>query len=342
MSEIYSRLVDHTITNTNEINDFSVGSAMRAIYEAIAIELEQFYVLTQENIREAIAQGVYSSFGFERRQAVRAYGVVQMYFHNETQHDIIISRGTRFSSNQSSYPQVYETLEDYRVPKGSLAAEVMVYCTSPGSYGNVPANTINVMHSPVVNVREVTNPQAIQTGKDEEPLDELRSRFRLYIESLSKATIPALEYGVREVPEVSGVYIDERTGMVTIYAHDNNGNLPEELKRKIEENIHHYRPAGIPVRVEPVKRVSVDIDITVTLTNKAFVTNRFRTTIKDTVEHYLNSMGTSEHLVISDLIRVVMNIDRQLIYDVDLNLEGNIYLEGYEIIRAGEINVILQ
>ncbi|MEX5590923.1 hypothetical protein, partial [Pseudomonas urmiensis] len=60
MSEIYSRLVDHTITNTREINDFSVGSAMRALYEAISIELEQYYILTRENMMEAIEQGVYS------------------------------------------------------------------------------------------------------------------------------------------------------------------------------------------------------------------------------------------------------------------------------------------
>lgn len=55
MTEIYGRLVDHTITNTNKINDFSIGSAIRAIYEATAREIEQIYILTEENIREAIA-----------------------------------------------------------------------------------------------------------------------------------------------------------------------------------------------------------------------------------------------------------------------------------------------
>src|SRR5690606_22624004 len=93
MTEIYSRLVDYTITNTDEVNDFSVGSAMRAIYEAVSIELEQFYILTRENIREAIEEGVYRSFGYTRQTATKAYGKVRIAYNNPTQHETIITRG---------------------------------------------------------------------------------------------------------------------------------------------------------------------------------------------------------------------------------------------------------
>lgn len=343
MTEIYSRLVDHTITSTNEINDFSVGSAMRAIYESVAIELEQFYILTQENIQEAIERGVYSSFGFNRKQAVRAYGIVQITFHNPIQNDMVISRGSRFSSNQPSFPQVFETRESYLVPKGSLVIDVEAYCTSPGAYGNVPMGVINVMNSPIANVKTVRNIHAIQTGQDEEPLEELRARFRSYIKSLSKATTPAIEYGTREVPEVSGVHIDEKTGLITVYAHDRNGNLSEGLKKKIEDNLEHYRPSGIPLVVKPVIRKDVDINVTVTLTNRAAATTRFRNTIQDAITRYLNNLGTSQHLIMSDLTSVIKQLDRQLIYDIEFkDSEGNIYLEGHEIIKAGQVNVTLK
>lgn len=343
MSEIYSRLVDHTITNTNEINDFSVGSAMRAIYESIAIELEQFYILTKENIEEAIAQGVYESFGFTRKKATRAYGVVVLEFHNATQRDLVISRGTRFSSNLNEYPQDYETLVDYVIPKGSLRGEVQVYCTTTGEVGNVPARVINVMNSPLINLKEVYNPQAIQTGQDEEPLEEMRARFRSYLETLSRATVAALEYGTREVEEVSGVYIDEKTGYITVYAHDRNGNLPEDVKRKIEENLYYYRPAGIPVRVLPVTRKPIDINAVITVTNQLAITNRLRNSIQMEITRYLNNMRTSQDLILADLIRVIMNIDSQLIYDVEItNLNDNVRITGNEIIRAGEVTVKLQ
>ncbi|OLF87064.1 Phage baseplate [Bacillus licheniformis] len=343
MSEIYSRLVDHTITNTREINDFSVGSAMRALYEAISIELEQYYILTRENMMEAIEQGVYSSFGFTRKPAIRAYGIVQIFLHSPASSDMVISRGSRFSSGISEYPQVYETLVDYYIPKGSLVAEVEVYCTSPGSTGNIPADVIDIIQSPIANIRAVTNPQAFQTGQDAEPIEEMRSRFQSFIKSLSRATVPAIDYGTRTVPEVSGVFIHEETGRVNVYAHDRNGNLPDHVKEKIEEVLYYYRPAGIPVRVFPVTRKSIDVDVVVTLTNKVSITDTFRDKIKMEIVRYLNNMQTSQSLVLSDLMSVIKYIDRQLIYDVSFKEPtGNVTLKGSEVIRAGNVTVTLK
>lgn len=343
MSEIYSRLVDYTITNTDEINDFSVGSAMRAIYEAIAMELEQYYVLSRENMVEAIEQGVYSSFGFTRKKAARAYGIVQVSFHNALQSDIILSRGSRFLSSATAYPQIYETLVDYRIPKGSLVADFEVYCLSPGSTGNIPANTLDMMQSPIANVSKVNNPSAFQTGQDLEPLEEQRSRFSAFIKSLSKATKPAIEYGTRTVEEVAGVYVEEETGRVNVYAHDRNGNLPDSVKTKIETVLEDYRAAGIPARVLPVTRKAVDVDVIVTLANKNAITTAFKSRIELEISRYLNSMQTSQNLILSDLVSTIRYLDRQLIYDVSFNdPKGNSLLLGSEIIRAGTVKVTLQ
>jgi len=343
MSEIYSRLVDHTITNTNEINDFSVGSAMRALYEAVAIELEQFYVLTRENIMEAIEQGVYESFNFKRKEATKAYGTVQIAFHNTTQSDIVVPRGTRFSSSNPLYNQIYETLIDYYIPKGSILAEFQVYCTTLGSVGNIPAQAIDTMQTPIANLSSVGNQQAIQTGQDEEPIEETRARFASYITSLSRATVPAIEYGVRSVQNVSGVYIEEETGRINIYAHDRNGNLPENVQTDILNILYYYKPAGIPVRLLPVTREAINVDVTVTLSNKSGITSAFQNQIAQTITNYLNNMTTGQSLILSDLSSAIKYIDRQMIYDVQFNnLKSNVVLKGSEIIRAGNVTVNLQ
>lgn len=343
MSEIYSRLVDYTITNTNEINDFSVGSAARALYEAFSIELEQYYVLTRENMAEAIEQGVYSSFSFDRKKAIKSYGNVQVTFHNSTQTDMILSRGSRFSSSLAAYPQIYVTQVDYIIPKGSIMAEFEVHCTTAGTVGNIPANVLDIMQSPIANVRTVNNPAAFQTGQDQEPLEEQRSRFASFIKSLSRGTVPAIEYGARTVDEVSGVFIEEETGRINVYAHDRNGNLPDAVKTKIETAMFEYRPAGIPVRIYPVTRRAIDVNVTVTLTNKAAVTETFKTRIAEEISRYLNNMKTSQSLVLSDLSSVIKYLDRQLVYDVQFtNLSSNVNLMGSEVIRAGTVTVTLQ
>jgi uncharacterized phage protein gp47/JayE len=342
MSEIYSRLVDYTITNTKEVSDFSVGSAMRAIYEAVAIELQQYYVLTRENMLEAIDEGVYKSFNFPNKPATKSYGVVQITLHSPVQQDTVLSRGSRFSSSLSQYPQVYETRVDYRIPKGSLIAEFEVYCTVAGEVGNIPAGVLDIMQSPIANVRTVTNPAAFQTGQDQEPAEERRARFNSFIKALSRATVPAIEYGTRTVEEVSGVFIHEETGRVNVYAHDRNGNLPESVQQKILDTLYDYRPAGILVRVFPVTRKAVDVDVVVTLNNKAAITDTFKKRIEDEISRYLNNLQTSQSLVLSDLSSVIKYIDRQLIYDVTFKKPTeNVTLHGSEIIRAGTVTVTL-
>lgn len=343
MSEIYSRLVDNTITNTNEINDFSVGSAMRAIYEAISIELEQFYIITRENIAEAIEAGVYSSFGFTRKPSLKAYGNVQITFNSATTVDVPLSRGSRFTSSNPSYPMTYETVQDYYIPAGALTAAVQVYCTLPGALGNIPANTLDLMSSPVQNVKSVTNPSAFQTGQDEEPIEEMRSRFASFIESLSKGTIPAIDYGTRSVTEVSGVYVDEQTGLIVVYAHDRNGDLPDAVQANIVSTLNNYRSGGIPVQVKPVTKINQDITVTVTLTNKSGITQAFNDKISSTISTYLNNMTTSQSLILTDLNSVIKYVDRTLVYDIQYtNLTGNIILAKNQIMRAGTITVTLQ
>jgi uncharacterized phage protein gp47/JayE len=344
MSDIYSRLVDNTITNTKEINDFSVGSAMRAIYEAISIELEQFYIITRENIAESIEAGVYSSFGFTRQAAVKAYGNMQITFNSATTVDLYLSRGSRFTSSNPSYSALmYETIQDYTIPAGSLTATVQIYCTLPGALGNVPASVIDTMSSPLQNVKSVTNPAAFQTGQDQEPLSEMRARFAAYIESLSKGTVPAIEYGTRSVTNVSGVYVDEQTGLIVVYAHDRNGDLPSDLQANIVSNLDNYRAGGIPVQVKPVIKVNQDVSVTVTLTNKSGITQAFNDKINSTISTYLNNMTTSQSLILSDLTSIIKYVDRVLIYDVQYtNLTGNVILDKNEVMRAGTITVTLQ
>lgn len=342
MSEIYSRLVDSTITNTTEINDFSVGSAMRAIYEAVSIELEQFYIMTRENIVEAIEAGVYNSFGFTRKQAQKAYGTVRLTFHNATQQITPLPRGTRFTSNLAEYTQTYETLTDYYISQGALTADIQVYCTIAGEVGNVPQGAINVMMTPLANIKTVANLAALQTGQDPEPLEEMRARFRSFIAALSKGTLAALEYGTRSVPEVSGVWIQEQTGLITIYAHDRNGELPTAVRASILTTIEDFRPAGIPVVAKAVTRKATDVSVTVTLTNKGAITTAFRDKIAGEVARYLNNMQTGQSLILTDLSSVIKYIDRQLIYDVTFtNLSGNVLLAGNEIVRAGTVTVTL-
>ena len=73
-SDVLTSLIDYTSSVTNKITDYSVGSVIRSIYDAVSIEEETLYVLMQQNIEEGIASGLLSAFNFSPKPAQKAYG----------------------------------------------------------------------------------------------------------------------------------------------------------------------------------------------------------------------------------------------------------------------------
>ncbi|AII27322.1 putative baseplate assembly protein [Listeria phage LMTA-34] len=343
ISEILSRLIDKIMINTSELNDFSVGSTILSILEAVSMELEQYYILSRENIVWGIQQGVFQAFDFFKREPKRAYGDVLIEFHSAVQSDVYIPKGTTFSSTINGYDQQFETVIDYYVPKDSILARVEVYCKVAGEIGNVPAGTINLIMNSVSNVKSVINESNFQTGTDEESLESVKNRFHAFVESRGRATVPAINYGTRLVEEVSGVYVKEYVGYVIVYAHDRNGNLSVNIQDNIKIALEDYRPAGIKLDVKPVNKRLLPVEVTVTITNKNRIGDTLQAHIQGVITDYLNSMQVSNNLILSELIQIIMSIDDSLIYDCKIeNFTENVIINSEDIIRAGEVKVNLK
>lgn len=349
ISEILGRLIDVTMINTNEINDFSIGSTIRSIYEAVAMELEQYYVLGRENILWGIEQGVLNAFDFRKRESQRAHGYVTIQFHTTSKMETYIPTGTQFDSNSvrsndsTTSRLTYETIEDYVIPAGTVEASVEVYCTTPGAVGNVEAGKINRLINNLSNARKVYNKNDILTGSDEESIESVKKRFHGFVESRGRATIKALNYGTRQVAAVKGVYIREEAGRVRIYAHDSNGNLEDDVREKVQKAIEDYRPAGIKTEVHPVVKTPVNVGLTIYVTQEGQQTRNLENRVVSTVRNYLNNRTVSETLVKNDLLQAVMNLDDELIYDCEFNYpKNNLSIPDEGLIRAGEVRVAIE
>lgn len=351
-ADIVSRMIDITLTGTQRINDFSEGSVILTLYEAVATQIEALYILSRQNIQDGIEQSIYESFNFYRIPEQKAYGSLRISFNSPLQADYVIPTGTQVGSSQSAYTQVYETIGDYFVPAGAVTATIDVYCTQAGTIGNVPAGTLDALLSSMSNIQAVTNPDAFQTGQDEEPLANVKSRFRAYINSLGRATKPAIEYGARTVPEIAGVYVDEQVGYIKVYCHDLNGNLSDNLKEQVYTALTDYKPAGIPLDIFPIVRRSLSVNVGVTVNDKATISTNYQTYITTAVTNHLNAKTVSQDLVLSDLIQLVKNIDPSNIYDVTITglsdtSSGSLPIENVivgndELIRAGVVTTTLQ
>lgn len=342
LTHILSKMIDKIMVSTSKINDFTPGSAVRSLLEAVSLEIEQFYILTKENIEWGIEEGIIEAFDFDKRKERRAYGDVTITFYNPLDQTMYIPKGTTFTSTRQQYSQQFETLVDYYVNPGSTEAIIEVFAKDVGIIGNVPEDTINVMASSSTLVKSVTNESSFYTGQERESQEDFKRRFHTYVESRGRATNKSLRYGALQVPDITGVHVYEEVGLVTIYAHDNNGNLSDTLKKDIEKSVEDYRPSGIMLKIEPVVKTEVDVDVTVTISNKARIGETLQRHIENVIRVYLNEFEVSDDLILADLTQIIMNIDDALIYDISIDsIQGNVETVPEEIIRAGKINVTL-
>lgn len=339
-SDILTSMIDYVSSITNDITDFTVGSAVRSILDAVSLENEALYLMTYNNVSQGILEGMFSAFGFSVRKAVPASGDLVIEFYSETTNPVTIAKGTRFSNGDPNPAVYYETLQEYIIPAGVKSASITVYGNTPGKVGNVLAGEITKPETTIFNAYRVYNTQPFLTGQDAETYQEAQSRFASMIEGLGKSTKASVLYGVLKVPGIQLANIEEHVGYFNVYAGDGNGELSYELQQDVLASLDDYRAAGIKANVFPIDRVGLDVTMTVTLSASVYNTTDFQLALNKYVYDYLDNMLLDGDFIVSDFTRYVMNFDPVAIYDLEVVSPADNYITSAdEVIRAGDVNI---
>lgn len=339
-SDILTDLMDYTASMTNKITDYSVGSVIRSIYDAVSIEGEMLYLMTFNNIQEGIESGLMSAFNFSPKAATKATGTLTIEFYSPISSPIVISKGTRFSTGLTNDDLYYETTNAYTVSSGLQTIDIEVQASVAGTVGNVLPGEITKPETSIYNVSQVYNTLPFLTGTDEETYDEARTRFNLMVESIGRGTNHAILFGALSVPEIQLAKIEEFVGFINLYVGDANGLLSPELATDVSNAIDNYRAAGIKVNIYPISRTAVDVDMTITVTDMSYITDGFKLAIQKYAYDYINNLGLDSDFIYNDFVRYILDFDSSLIWDVDVNTPDENYSTGpEEVIRAGNINI---
>jgi uncharacterized phage protein gp47/JayE len=157
----------------------------------------------------------------ERKKAIAAIGQVKFSVSTAVVgSDVTIAIGTEVQvpGTGASTPIKYTTTTVGTISIGNTESNlVSVVAQEKGTNGNADPNTITGFGSKPSGVDAVTNPSKFTTGQNNELDDAFRSRIKRFMLSLSRATIPALEYAA---------YLgeDSATGKVVAFA-----NVVEDL-----------------------------------------------------------------------------------------------------------------
>lgn len=193
----------------------------------------------------------------------------------------------------------YEVVEDltnpnydpgtlsYKIPANATEVYVKVEALTVGTEGNVAANTLVVMPTPISGIDGCINPYAISNGQAREGNIALRKRFRDFNMSRGSATkaaiafaiasiSPDIEYTLLENVAVDGV--TSQPGNFVVLVGDVNGILTPELLTAVNTAVDAVRPFCStynilpPTLVFPTIVMVLSIDLTsglYTLTDRA-------------------------------------------------------------------------
>jgi uncharacterized phage protein gp47/JayE len=146
------------------VSQYLVGSALD-INTMSGLQLEQFVGI----------------FGFGRLQGIAASGTVQVTMSVASTSDTPFALGTQFYTLPglagAATTLYYATQQAAVITAGNLTCSVPVQCTTVGTIGNIPPDSITYLQGSIGSAT-VTNLSAMTGGVDTETDQELRQRFQ--------------------------------------------------------------------------------------------------------------------------------------------------------------------
>ncbi len=159
-----------------ELTNANPASAHTVILEAVTWLLGQ-----QRNAINKIPQqnliAFANLFGIERRAATAAVTTLEFTVDPPADTDVTIPEGTQVQTEDGRF--VFETTEDLTIEYGDETGEVLAERTVAG-HTLLSADVLTRLIDTPAYVEEATNPNAVDSGLELEPLDETLERVRRY------------------------------------------------------------------------------------------------------------------------------------------------------------------
>ena len=198
----------------------------------------------------------------------------------------------------------FETTEETTLDSEGTAS-VPVKCTEAGKAGNVQADTITLMKTPLGTIESVTNEDAATGGTDAESDDDLRARIEEADLNPPSNTGCDADY-VRWAKEVDGVgNVDVISQMhngaymegtdVLLYIMDSNGDpATEALQTAVYNHIvspddptKRLTPIGAVVAVDTCESVIINVSATVSVVDSTVTANDVKAAFATALESYM-------------------------------------------------------
>ncbi|HQT66015.1 MAG TPA: baseplate J/gp47 family protein [Acetobacteraceae bacterium] len=279
-----------------------------------------------------------ADFGFIRLPAVSASGTVTFSRFTPTQSSFVGVGSSVLTGDMTqsffviadpSNPSYSTSLNGFTVGPGVASIDVAVSAATPGTGGNVLADAISLLGSPLPGIDNVTNAAGFTGGLNAESDADFRLRFGNYLASLARATQEAISAAILNIQLGLSTLISEnidqsgniQMGHFVVTVDDGTGHPPVSLLSQVQAAVEIVRPIGTSFAVQGPIVVLANVAMTLTVTSPLAM-NSAIAAVQNSITSYIAGLGIGITLNYSKLMQLAYEASTSVINVTDVTLNG--------------------
>lgn len=329
------------------LTDFAEGSVLLSLVEAnaggVAIWLQSLIIKLLSTIRALTSEGAdldswMADYNFTRELALYSTGNV-LFSRFTTGQQASIAVGSLVESSvgsiafavtaDTSNPNYVPSTNSYTLLAGSSSILLPVKAVVAGSSGNVATGAIDTIFGNIPYVDTVTNPADFTDGQDQESDQSFRARFKLYIQSLSKAIKAAIEaalldfddnldFSLTENESYAGVF---QPGFFYAVVDDGTGGASPTFLDQIRAVIESVRGLTITYDAYAVVPVNVSISAQITV-EEGYIAADLIIDAQTALTNYINDLRIGQGFPYTRVAQIIYNASIGIIDVTGIVLNG--------------------
>lgn len=354
--------------------DVTIGSICRAIIEStasVALWLQSNIMALLATTRLSTSSGVdvdswIADWGaapqpgdptlFARLAAVAASGNVTFSRFSATG-TALVPFGSTVSSSDGSQSYTVQTdssvagynlaLGGYQLIANQSTITVPVLAETAGAAGNAVIGGIDTITAAIPGIDTVTNAAAFTNGADAETDEQVRVRFRQYIQALRRGTVAAVKFVVENLQHgVTAVVVENQeqsgaahVGFFYVIVDDGTGSPPASLLTSASQALQDVHAAGIEYAVYAPVVVTCNVAMTCTFAAGADTTLA-ATAVQDAVKNYLNGLAGGTSVFLTRLYQVAYDATPDVTEITGLTINGSasdVAITINQVAKAGTV-----
>lgn len=368
-AQVAVRIMASMQAGSGVVTDFNPGSNIRTYSESMGSIMEIEGISAQALVFQSMIYGTYAAFGIVPES--QTYAGVSLVFATSFGPNpptvtvpVSIPSGTICSTAAGIQ---FQTTENAVIPAGSSNVTITATAVNAGATGNVGANTITNILSPLTYPLVVNNPASASGGLNAETPSQTLARFMAKVAALGLGSPVAIANSVIGVSTSSGETVAQaavyEAWVVTsgapagfdVYIDNGSGNASASLIQAVTSFLNGNlitgalgnRPAGVPYSVQAVVPLYCNVVINGTLPTSALISS-LTTSITNNITAFFQEVQFGETVYQTSLVALVANVAGAYVTALSVTLEdsnGNVVTSlsalDYERIILNQLTVNL-